>query len=145
MSHNGGVSNPYQPPSAEDPSPREPYPGYGRPDQDPYGQPVGGYQGYQTQPYDQGYGAPAPDHPQGTLILIFGIAGFFVGVLGPVAWIMGSRALREIRATGRHPANEQMIVIGRILGIIVTVLMVLAVVFSVLAVVLFAATAGSIN
>ena len=72
----------------------------------------------------------------GTLILVFGIAGFFVGVLGPVAWIMGSRALREIRSSGAHPGNEQLIVIGRILGIIVTVLMVLGVLVSLLFLVL---------
>ena len=118
-------------------------PGYEQPgyEQQPYGQP-----GYEQQPYgQQGYGQPgygqeygqagygvstqpygtAPDHPQGTLILILGIAGFFVSILGPVAWFMGSRALKEIRATGAHPGNEQMIVIGRILGIIVTVLMIL--------------------
>jgi hypothetical protein len=132
----------------------EPAPGYGQPEygqptygQQEYGQPEYGQQGYGQPSYDQtGYGqqgyAPQPygqpgygvsaqpygsaDHPQGTLILIFGIAGFFVSVLAPVAWIMGSRALREIRASGAHPGNQQLIVVGRILGIIGTVLLVLA-------------------
>ena len=126
--------------------------GYGQQahgDQAGYGQGYGD-QGYSPQPYGQpGYGVSAQpygsaDHPQGTLILVFGIAGFFVGVLGPVAWIMGSRALKEIRASGAHPGNEQLIVVGRILGIIVTVLMLLAVVFLVLLfVVAVAAGAGA--
>lgn len=112
---------------------------YGRPE---YGQPYGleyGQPGYgvSTQPY-----GTAPDHPQGTLILVFGVAGFFVGVLGPVAWIMGSRALREIRATGAHPANEQMIVIGRILGIVVTVFMILGVLALLLLLVVGLAASG---
>jgi hypothetical protein len=148
------MTDPQQPSSAPDPERRpepggdagppyaEPAPGgqdYGQPDygQQGHGQPDYGQhgygQGYQAQPYGQpGYGVSAQpygsaDHPQGTLILVFGIAGFFVGILGPVAWIMGSRALREIRASGAHPGNEQLIVIGRILGIIVTVLGVLAI------------------
>ena len=54
-----------------------------------------------------------------------GIAGFFVGVLGPVAWIMGGRALKEIRSSGAHPRNEQLVVVGRILGIVSTALWVL--------------------
>jgi len=117
-------------------------PGYGQ-DYAPqdYGQQDYG-QGYAPQAYGQpGYGVSAQpygsaDHPQGTLILVFGIAGFFVGVLGPVAWIMGSRALREIRSSGAHPGNEQLIVVGRILGIIVTVLMLLGFVVALLFLVL---------
>ncbi|GAA1434749.1 hypothetical protein GCM10009616_29870 [Microlunatus lacustris] len=120
-------------------------PGYGQdyPQQDPG-------QGYAPQAYGQpGYGVSAQpygsaDHPQGTLILVFGIAGFFVGVLGPVAWIMGSRALREIRSSGAHPGNEQLIVIGRLLGIVVTVLMVLGILaFLLLFAVALAASSGA--
>lgn len=122
---------------------------------DPYGQPDpynqadpdrrADYSGQTPQPYP-GYASPAPDHPQGTLILVFGIAGFFVGILGPVAWVMGSRALREIRASGVHPPNEQQIVIGRILGIVVTVLLVLGFLLGMAIVVLaaVAAAAGSV-
>ncbi|GAA1838966.1 DUF4190 domain-containing protein [Microlunatus capsulatus] len=96
-----------------------------------YGDQGYGQQGYAPQAYGQpGYGVSAQpygsaDHPQGTLILVFGIAGFFVGVLGPVAWIMGGRALREIRSSGAHPRNEQLVVVGRILGIVSTALWVL--------------------
>ena len=132
---------------------QQPYgqPQYGQPEygqhqpygEQPYGQQEYGQPQYGQQPYGQEYGQPgygvstqpygsAPEHPQGTLILVFGIAGFFVPILSPVAWIMGSRALKEIRSTGAHPANEQMIVIGRILGIVVTVFMILLVVVLVL-------------
>ena len=72
-----------------------------------------------------------------------------VALLGPVAWVMGSRALKEIRASGQHPANEQLIVIGRILGIVVTALLalglVLAVLFVVLAVAVGAELAGPLS
>jgi len=138
------VSNPYQPPSSPDPSGPDPYPAYGRP-ADPYA-PSGGYPGYQTQPYQQGYGGPVGDHPQGVLILVLGIAGLlFAGILSPVAWVLGNRALREINATGVHPGNESMIAAGRILGIIGTVVLVLAVLLGVALVVLFATAAATLG
>lgn len=163
------MTDPQHPSSSPDPERRpepEPspeYPPYAEPaaagygDQPGYSQDYGQgdygqqdyAQGYAPQPYGQpGYGVSAQpygsaDHPQGTLILVFGIAGFFVGVLGPVAWIMGSRALREIRSSGAHPGNEQLIVIGRILGIIVTVLMGLGVLVSLLFLVLAVVVSAS--
>ena len=142
MSHNGLVSNPYQPSTGPEPSEREPYPHYGTPDPNPYGQQPGaggGYAGAATQPYDHGYAAPTANHPQGTLILVLGIAGLVLaGILSPFAWVLGSRALKEIRATGSRPANEQLIVAGRILGIIGTVLLILGVVLFVLLITLAA-------
>lgn len=142
------MTDPQQPSSPPEPTPdQQPYaqPQYGQPQygQQDYGQPV-----YDQPPSGQpGYGVSAqpygavPDHPQGTMILIFGIIGFFVPVFGPVAWVMGSRALKEIRASGLHPANEQLVNVGRILGIVVTVLMVLTVVLLVL--LFFVAAAAS--
>jgi hypothetical protein len=155
------VSNPYQPPSGQDPSGQQPFPTYGQPDagpygqpSDPYGQPVdpygqprdaGGYPGAVAQPYE-GYAPRTGDHPQGTLILVLGIAGFLVaGVISPVAWILGSRARKEIRATGSHPANEQLIVVGRILGIIGTVLLILGVLLGVLLLVLATVVAAGLQ
>jgi hypothetical protein len=147
------VSNPYQPPSGQDPSGQQPFPTYGQPSDpygqpsDPYGQPrdAGGYPGAVAQPYE-GYAPPTGDHPQGTLILVLGIAGFLVaGVISPVAWILGSRAMKEIRATGSHPANEQLIVVGRILGIIGTVLLILGVLLGVLLLVLAAVVAAGLQ
>jgi hypothetical protein len=56
---------------------------------------------------------------------VLGILGLVVcGILGPFAWVMGNRAVREIDASrggfgGRTEAN-----IGRILGIVATVLLI---------------------
>jgi hypothetical protein len=147
------VSNPYQPPSAEDPSGQQPFPTYGQPEANPYGQPPNpygqppgtGYPGAVARSYD-GYAPPTGDHPQGILILVLGIAGFLVaGIISPAAWILGSRALREIRAAGSHPANEQLIVVGRILGIVGTVLLILGVLLGVLLVVLTAVVAVNLQ
>lgn len=92
------------------------------------------------QPYGPSgqYGAaPAqlPKHPNTTTALVLGIIGlvsvaFCAGlllVLSPFAWALGSKAVREIDAnpgvfTGRGEATT-----ARLLGIIGTVLLVLAV------------------
>jgi hypothetical protein len=68
------------------------------------------------------YGAAPPEHPQGTLILIFGIIGIFFGLFGAIAWYMGANAMKEIRATGIRYSNESTINTGRILGKIVTII-----------------------
>ena len=74
------------------------------------------------QPY--GYAPPPPNHPQAITVLVLGIVGLVVcQVLSPFAWSMGNKALREIDASrgqigGRSEAN-----IGRILGIIGTVIL----------------------
>ena len=53
-------------------------------------------------PYGQQYGPPQQEHPQGTLILIFGIVGIFISLFAAIAWYLGANAMKEIRAT-RHP------------------------------------------
>ena len=74
-------------------------------------------------PYgQQPYGMAPQEHPQGTTVLVLGILGFVVGVTAPFAWYMGSKALKEVWASGQHFSNEQNLNIGRILGIIVTLL-----------------------
>jgi hypothetical protein len=51
-----------------------------------------------------GYGAyppPAPNHPQATTTLVLGILGIVVcQVIGPFAWSMGNRVVREIDGSG---------------------------------------------
>lgn len=143
------MSNPYQPPG-QDPS-EQPYRRYGEErfepnpyeptpyDPDPYGQ--GRRAEGPVQPYQPGYGPVGGDHPQAVPILVLGIAGFFVGVTAPVAWVLGNRALREIRESGVRARNEQLIVVGRILGIVATVLAVLGILLGVLLVVLAAVAA----
>lgn len=149
----GSPSDPYSGRPGSGASPHVPYPpapgqegwGYG-PTDTGSGQP-GGY-GQQPPPYGYqpppGYPAPgspapgypagqyAPDHPQATTSLILGILGVVVcQVLGPFAWSMGKRTLREIDESngalgGRGAANA-----GYILGIVATVLLI----FSLLALV----------
>jgi hypothetical protein len=119
------MSNPYDPNAAP---PGQGPGGYGPP---PYGQ--------------QGYPQAAQDHPQGTVVLILGIAGIFVGLAAPFAWYLGSKALKEIRASGQSYANEQQIVIGRILGIVITILMIAAVAVSIIIAIIAIIAAANVN
>lgn len=60
------------------------------------------------------------------MILIFGIIGLVACVIfAPVAWIMGNADMKEIRAGTMDPEGESLTNIGRILGIIGTVLFLL--------------------
>ncbi len=118
----GEPTNPYQTGSGEDrpswstgqqPADPQQYAGYGQ-----YGQPA------QYGQYGAGYGGPVPDHPQSTTVLVLGIVSLVVcSILGPFAWMMGNRVVREIDASrgqmgGRSSANA-----GRICGIIASVLL----------------------
>jgi hypothetical protein len=78
------------------------------------------------------YNAPR-DHPQTTTILILGILGLAVcQVLGPFAWSMGNKALREIDASNGQLSGRDTTNVGRILGIVATAILVLGVIFFVL-------------
>lgn len=123
--------NPYAPP------PQPGQQGYGQPG---YGQPPYGQQGYGQPPYGQpgqpgyGYGAPvAPAHPSATTAMVLGLVAlvgflFTCGLtllLGPFAWWVGAKAVREIdESPGQFSAREQANA-GKIMGIISTVLLVL--------------------
>jgi hypothetical protein len=72
------------------------------------------------------YGPPPQSHPNGTAILVLGILSLVVcSILGPFAWVMGNRALREIDESGYYYENRGSIQAGRICGIISSVLMML--------------------
>ena len=78
------------------------------------------------------YAAPPPNHPQAITVLVLGILGLVVcGVIGPFAWVMGNRVVREIDASGGTVGGRTEANIGRILGIVATVLLVVAAVFAV--------------
>lgn len=70
-----------------------------------------------------------PKHPQATTAMVLGILGIAVcGVLAPIAWNIGGKAVNEIDAnpaaySGRGEANA-----GKILGIVGTCLLVLGLV-----------------
>ena len=77
--------------------------------------------GWSPAQYGQHYGAPPREHPHGTLILIFGIIGIFVTIFAPIAWYLGSKARKEIRASGIQYSNELNVNAGRILGMVLSI------------------------
>jgi hypothetical protein len=74
------------------------------------------------------YGYRLQDHPQGTTVLVLGILSLVLcSVLGPVAWVMGDNALREIDMNPQAYANRGTVQAGRICGIVATVLLVVSI------------------
>lgn len=76
---------------------------------------------------------PSPSVPlqphRGVLILVFGILGLVVCFpFGIAAWIMGSGDLRAMRAGRMDPTGEGMTQAGYIIGIVATIMALLAVV-----------------
>ena len=83
-------------------------------------------------PYGQSYPPVAVEHPQGTTILVLGIVGIFFTLCAPFAWYMGNKAMKEMRASGQTYSNEQNINIGRILGMVFTILDIISLVFGII-------------
>ncbi|MEU6562327.1 hypothetical protein [Nocardia nova] len=71
---------------------------------------------------------PAPDHPQAGTVLALGILSLFCGLLGPFAWVMGRRTLREIDASGGTIGGRSNVQVGYVIGIVSTVLTALSLV-----------------
>ena len=161
-----GQPDPWEPPTQPLPG----QPGYGQPGsgQPGYGQPGYGQPGYgQPQPGEQQYGQlpypsygppayggyPAPpvaNHGGALASMIIGIASlvlacaYGIGLVGsPVAWWLGARAKREIAASEGRLGGRGMAQAGFVLGIIGTVLLVLAVIGWILAIVLLADHQGA--
>jgi len=81
------------------------------------------------QPMQPPYAAPPPNHAQATTVLVLGILSLVVcGVIGPFAWTMGNRVVREIDASGGAVGGRTEANVGRILGIVATVLIVVGLV-----------------
>ncbi len=135
----GGYGSPTPPPPAANPA-FNGVPGYGPPPATPgYGAPASGYgvSGYGQQVMPR-------EHPQGTTILVLGILGLVVcGLLGPVALIMGNGAIKEIDRNPAMYTNRGAVQAGRIMGGIVTALMVLGIVAFIALMILGVATSSS--
>jgi hypothetical protein len=145
----GLMTNPYeeQQPQAQ-PSPQPPYPPseqYQQPSEQPapYGQQPAPYGQQSPMPYGQPYGAPPQEHPQGTMILIFGILGIFITIFAPIAWYLGNKARAEIQASGVHYTNEQNISIGRMLGKVFTIIAIVSIALVIIFWIIIAAIAAS--
>jgi uncharacterized membrane protein YjgN (DUF898 family) len=95
---------------------------------------------YGTPPY--GFGAP--EHPQATLVLILGIVGIVAcGLVAPFAWVMGSRVVKEIDASGGQLGGRSQAQAGRILGLVGTLLLGLALLVCVAAVIILLIAAAT--
>ena len=97
-------------------------------------------------PPQSGYYAPgapvpyAPDHPNATTALVLGIVGMVVcgGLLSPFAWVIGRKAVREIDASQGALGGRGSAQAGYILGVIGSVMLVLAVLLVVAYLLIFA-------
>lgn len=79
---------------------------------------------------------------RGALVLIFGLVGIVMGcpLFSALAWIMGSRDLREIRSGRMDRSGESVTQIGMVLGMIITILwLVISLTFLAIALVAIAA------
>src|SRR5215211_3133834 len=141
------MTNPYDENPQTQPSPQTPYPQPGQQYPQGAGQPAPyGQQSplpYGQQPYgQQPYGAAPQEHPQGTMILIFGILGIFITIFAPIAWYMGNKAKKEIQASGIQFSNEQNISIGRMLGKIFTIIAIVWIAFVIIWIIIAAVAAS---
>lgn len=148
------MTNPYEENPQTQPSQQDPYaqPGqqypqsggqqtpYGQQSPMPYGQQSPMPYGQQQQPYTM---PPTQEHPQGTLILIFGILGIFITIFAPIAWYLGNKAKKDVQTSGIQYSNEQNISIGRMLGKIFTIIAIISIVFVIILWIVIAIAASS--
>jgi hypothetical protein len=145
-----GRSEPPQQPFASPSEPTQPQPSWETYQQPappptapvPYGQPAYG------QPVYGGYGQVP--HPEANSALIMGIvalAGTFVcGILcvvGPFAWAKGAKVRREIDSDPQRWSGRGEATAGYVMGIVTTILMILAILVIICAIVIIVASAPS--
>jgi hypothetical protein len=109
--------------------------------QPPHGQqPPGGFASYPppyAPPVQGGYGQQPENHPNATTALVLGIVGIICcSLTAPFAWVMGKKAMDEIDASGGRIGGRGSAQAGYVLGIVGTILLVLAIVVVAIAVVL---------
>src|ERR687894_456533 len=116
------------------------------PNQSPEGQPTppaGQQQSPPAQYGQQPYGMATNEHPQGTMILVLGIVGIFVGICAPIAWYFGNKTLREITASGANYSNVSQIRTGRMLGKVFTIIYIVLIVLYIIAIIAAIALSAS--
>jgi Domain of unknown function (DUF4190) len=138
------MSTPPPPPPGEPYDPNQPGQQPGQPP--PYGeqqpsygqQPPEGFASYPppyAPPVQGGYGQGPENHPNATTALVLGIVGVICcSLTAPFAWVMGKKAMDEIDASGGRIGGRGNAQAGYVLGILGTILMVLAIVVTVIAV-----------
>ena len=115
-------------------------PGDGQPPQDPYQQQPDQSPGYGQDPSQDQSGQPYAAMITGIVSLVLA-CGYGVGLLAsPVAWYLGKSSMNRIDASQGQLGGRGMAQAGMILGIVGTVLLVLAIVA---VVVIFGLVAGS--
>ena len=148
----GQPTPPDQSPYGQQPPPPPQQPQFNPQSGWPVGDPNAPQAQPQPYPYPQASGQPGmpqfptyvmPDHPKATTAFVVGIiavAGTFLCFLpvlaSPVAWVLGAQARREIRQAPQRWGGESKATAGMVLGIIGTVLLVLAIVVITLLVVI---------
>lgn len=130
MTHPPGPPQPDEPQDGTPPEPTAPLPGW---------QPPQWQTGWQPGPPQGWYAGPPPyrlpDHPEATKALVVGIIALVGGftcylplLLGPWAWVVGRRVMREIDAEpGRWDGRSQGLG-GYVMGIVATVFLALGIV-----------------
>lgn len=98
--------------------------------QTPTSDPYAGSPGSPMPAYDRDAAAGPRDHPNAIIAFILGIFSVVAfPLVGPVAWILASKALHEIdRPNGTVYTNRGLAVAGKVLGIIGTVFLVLIII-----------------
>ena len=95
----------------------------------PYGAPTTpGPMQYPPMQYPSQMGMRPQEHPQATVVLVLGIVGLFTAILAPIAWFLGNKATKEVKA-GTYSMTDSL-KIGRILGIVGTILLIVGLVIA---------------
>ncbi|QLY31447.1 DUF4190 domain-containing protein [Nocardia huaxiensis] len=72
----------------------------------------------------QPIGSPV-EHNYATTVLLLGVLSLFCcGITGPMAWVLGRRALNEIDASGGALGGRTQVMVGYVAGIVGTFFMI---------------------
>ena len=61
---------------------------------------------------------------------MLGLISFAVGATAPAAWYLGAKAEKQITANGQYHANTQNIRIGKIIGMVMTIVLLVGMAFA---------------